>query len=272
MVGLFGAGVFIVITQDLQIFPKVVESIFIESGILRSSADLPKGVESFFAKTSDDELIEIWRYPAKNSNKIKPLIFAHGNAKNLEDTHQYAAILNEFFRYTVYSFDYRGFGRSSGWPSEEGIYRDIETVYKFAKEKDQFDDKDLVLLGWSLGSAPVSYLASKIDFNLLILLAPFTSLPDAVADRFFYRLFKSFLWSNFPNLELLSKPLKGSKVILVHGDRDKVIPISHSYRLHEELKKFNDVILIEKQGAAHNDIFGLSLSDWGKFLEETASQ
>ena len=113
----------------MQVFPNLTQSLFSEKGA-RSADKVPEGVKSFVIKTSDGEELETWRMSAtqKDKNYPKMAIVFHGNAASVRTTYGYQDALNRV-GIPSYSFDYRGIGRSTGWPSEKGLYKDSEAVW-----------------------------------------------------------------------------------------------------------------------------------------------
>src|SRR5690606_31161327 len=117
---------------------------------------LPPGVESVFVKTPDEKQLEVWRLAVAESRYVA--IVFHGNAGDVENFFVFQQYL-QTLGITSYGFDYRGFGKSSGWPSEEGLYIGSDTVIDYVLDKEGVDPDSLILVGVSIGSGPASYSA-----------------------------------------------------------------------------------------------------------------
>ena len=163
--------------QEVLIFP----------GLLASSKNAeittPNGAESFFVNTTDGESINAWRLAAfKNEETKKTALIFHGNADSLRSAHNY----QKFFKslgITSYIFSYRGYGLSSGWPSEEGLYLDGSALTEEILRRENIDPKELIVVGVSIGTGPASFIAKKYSVGTLILYSPYTSLPDLIKEK-----------------------------------------------------------------------------------------
>jgi fermentation-respiration switch protein FrsA (DUF1100 family) len=168
----------------------------------------------------------------------KVILFCHGNFGNISsrlDIIQELRLLG----YNVFIFDYRGFGKSNGVPSEEGLYYDALGAYDYLKERG-YANSDIILFGRSLGGVVAIFLASLIkDFSGLIVDSSFSSSQDLSYDLFGFK-FPRFMISN--RLESL-KRIKDIKIpkLIIHSENDNLIPFHHGKKLFEtanEPKKF----------------------------------
>lgn len=108
------------------------------------------------------------------------LIILHGNAGDRYDRLTWFHMLKESLGCGVVCFDYRGYGGSSGAPSQRGLYLDGEAVATWAREGGVIPRGDrVVLYGESIGSSVATWMATKRRFDGLVLQAPFTSIADA---------------------------------------------------------------------------------------------
>ncbi|KJH47440.1 phospholipase/carboxylesterase [Dictyocaulus viviparus] len=154
----------------------------------------------------------------------------------------------DIFEMDVYGFDYSGYGYSSGTVSEKNIYSDIRAIYAYVRQTRP--DKQIVLLGYSIGTAAVVDLASSHPEGLagVVLVAPFTSglrllgnKPRSEKTHFFDR------FNSFDKVEKINVP-----VLICHGGRDRVVPWEHGVELHEKLKKPVSPLIVH--GADHQTI------------------
>ena len=194
----------------------------------------------------------MWRVsPVERRFRQVALVF-HGKGDDLNRAVHYQAWLRDQ-GFLSYGFDYRGYGNSTGFPSEGGLYLDSEAVYRRVIEREGVRPQDIMAFGVSLGSGPAAYLASRHPLGTLALLAPYTSISDVVRGTRFLRLLTPFLWYSFP-VRSYMKELRHTCVVLAHGKRDSVIPWSHSQALEAAYRGESRVSLLLNTDAEHNDI------------------
>ncbi len=175
------------------------------------------------------------------------LLWFHGNAGNISYRLDMLAALTALPA-RVFLLDYRGYGKSEGTPSEEGLYRDARASWRFLTEERGVPAEQVVLLGKSLGGAPACQLATEVEPAGLIVQSSFTSVPDMAA----------LVMPIMPRFMISTKMDSLSKVrtircpkLFVHGPRDEVVPYSMGQRLYEaacEPKEFHVV-----PSAGHNE-------------------
>jgi fermentation-respiration switch protein FrsA (DUF1100 family) len=157
------------------------------------------------------------------------VLFAHGNAGNITSRGMSVEMLRRRHRVTVMAFDYRGFGRSEGKPTEEGILQDARAARKWLAKRTGVAERDIIIMGRSLGGAVAVDLAAKDGARGLVLASTFTSLPDASAHHFPYLAPKLLMHHRLDSLAKIVDyhgPLLQS-----HGDADRVIPYELGRRL-----------------------------------------
>ena len=184
-------------------------------------------------------------------------LHCHGNAENLRTLEW----RQEWFRerdYGFCAFDYEGYGRSSGKPSESAVQRDVLRVWEYLTKEKKIPPSRIVIHGFSLGTGAAAFLASKVEgAKALILEAPFTS-TYAVAKM------QWFPGDRFRNIECITAVK--CPILIIHGDRDRIIPFSHGKKLYEKApapKRFHNVF-----GAGHNNIISTAGEGYWKLLEE----
>ena len=240
------AAVAIVLTQDLQIFP----------GMFRSfpKGPPPPGIESIVTTTADGESIEVWRRPGAAGQPLSgyTLIFMHGN---FETVHSSLFVQDWFsgLGATTYTFDYRGFGTSTGWPSESGLYRDSAAVWEMVRKRDNIAADKLIIVGMSVGSGPAAELAAKLNPKVLALISPYSDLPSVAGQRAYLRPLLPFLWYRLPTAQYVHE-LEQTCIVLAHGKKDPIIEYSHSDRIAAAVKHKDQFQFISSDDAAHNDI------------------
>jgi alpha-beta hydrolase superfamily lysophospholipase len=176
----------------------------------------------------------------------KGLIFyLHGNGGALDSWGEAAATYTRL-GYDVFMLDYRGYGKSGGKiTSQTQLLHDVQTAYRQLLA--EYPENQTVILGYSVGTGPATWLAAQQRPKLLILQAPYFSLRD-LATRL-YPFVPGFLVRYpMPNNELI-KQVK-APVVLFHGDRDEVIYYESSLKLKALLKPEDKLVVLPGEG--HN--------------------
>lgn len=182
------------------------------------------------------------------SDKTKGLIFyLHGNAGA---NNSWGGIADVYLEnnYDFFILDYRGYGKSQGKiSSEEQMHRDIQIVYDSLKS--MYAEKDIVIIGYSIGSGFAAKLASVNSPKTLILKAPYYSMED-LAHQYARILPKFLIRYKIKTNEFLTKVK--CPVIIFHGDQDEVIDYGFSEKLQKHFKNGDTLITLE--GQSHNGI------------------
>jgi fermentation-respiration switch protein FrsA (DUF1100 family) len=239
-------------TQDIQMFPSI-------SFWNISSAAIPKDVEVKMLLTPDGKRIETWIVrPPEQQRRGTVVLLNHGNAETNRGVYSIQKALSAH-GVTSYSYDYRGTGGSSGWPSEKGIYLDAETVWNHMLESEGISASDAVIWGSSMGSGPAAYLAAKFNPSAIVFLSPYTSIPDLVRGMFLYRYLAGFLWWNFPVKDYVSK-LTTTCLVIAHGKKDDIIPYQHGLDIKEAYRGSGKLFFINSDESGHNDLISRTFS------------
>ena len=178
------------------------------------------------------------------------LLWCHGNAGNIINR---LDNLRELYRIglSVFLFDYRGYGRSQGRPSEEGLYQDAIGAYDYLTRTRMIRPERIVLFGRSLGAAVAGELAAQKPAAALILESPFPSV-EAVA-KFHYGGLPVH-WLLGAEFRLIDRlPHLSLPKLIIHGDRDDIIPLELGRRVFEAAKSPKEWYVI--QGADHNNTY-----------------
>lgn len=208
-----------------------------------------------------------WYMPASGDQVV---LWAHGNAGNIADRLDQAVQMKRALGVSSFMFDYRGYGKSEGRPSEQGLYQDTEAAFKWLTETRGVDPGRIILYGHSLGSAPVIDLALNMGARAaaLVLESPFTSAAD-VARRMYFGLPVGFVMSvrldNLGRIGGVRMP-----ILIIHGDRDTVIPFDMGEKLFKaapEPKAFLPV-----PNGDHSDCYYVGGADywngWRRLLQD----
>ena len=195
--------------------------------------------------TSDGERLQAWLLKAAEPRAL--IVYFHGNGGNLS---LWAPILSDLAAhgYDVFAIDYRGYGVSTGRPTEAGIYRDADAVLDHVSAATT-GSRPIVYWGRSLGTAVAAYAASRRRPDGIILEAGF---PDARAVvrtspvLAFLSVFATYRFATATWLEGVKAP-----ALVLHGDADQVIPFSLGRALFERLQ--GDKTFVTIPGGDHND-------------------
>ena len=171
------------------------------------------------------------------------ILHSHGNAEDIGDLRE---LLEEFNNkgFSVFAYDYHGYGTSEGRPSEKNTYRDIEAVYKYMVGELGIPANRIIALGRSVGAGAAVELARGQKLAGLILESAFTS---ALRAAMRVRLFPFDKFNNIGKIKEVNCP-----VLVIHGKGDNIIPIRHGERLFEEANKPKTCFWVERAG--HNDL------------------
>ena len=202
--------------------------------------------EDLTIPTRDGERLHAWLLPADTPRAR--ILYFHGNGGNLS---VWAPILANLtpHGYSVLAFDYRGYGLSTGRPSERGLYRDVDAVLDHAWH-DADSRTPIVYWGRSLGTAMAAYAASIRPPDAVILEAGFPdarALARSVPPLAFLALFSSY---RFPTAEILRQV--PSPTLVMHGDADTVVPFALGRALFDRLGGAKEFVTIH--GGDHNDV------------------
>lgn len=212
------------------------------------------GFEPAEIRTADGETLQAWWVPAENA-RGSVLLF-HGNAGNISHRLDYLLMFHRL-RYSTLIVDYRGYGKSTGRPSEEGTYRDAEAAWEYLRHSRSVRAQDLVVAGESLGCAIATWLAARMQPGAVMLFSPFASVNDLGAEIYWFlpvRLISRIRYDNIEHLKRIRAP-----VFVAHSRDDDIIPFSHGKRVFEsagEPKAF-----LEMRGG-HNQGFIFARPEW----------
>lgn len=221
---------------------------------------LPENVKEIFIKTEDKIEIQTYFIPNKSSNKI--VIYYHGNAGNIG--HRLSDLMQiSRFGVNVLGVGYRGYGKSQGSPTEEGIYIDGKSALKYATNELGFTLEQVYIFGRSIGTTVAINTAQRKNIAGLILVTPLTSGKDHAKASGLGLV--SFLAGNsFNNIEKIPEII--CPALIIHGNKDRVIPFEMGVKIYEDIKTEKKFVKIE--GAGHNDISGTYKSIyWNSILE-----
>ena len=177
------------------------------------------------------------------------LIWYHGNAGNIGDRLHNARWFVDRLGVDVVLVDYRGYGRSEGSPDEEGLYLDGLAIYDAVATR-PVPEANIVLFGRSLGGAVAIETALRRPAGVLVLESVFRSVP-ALAREHYWFVPSAVVRTRMDNLSKMARVR--TPTLVLHGDRDGIVPLSHGRRLFEAAGAAARLHVIE--GAGHNDTY-----------------
>jgi len=203
-----------------------------------------------------------WWLPAAEAEGV--VLFSHGNAGNIEGRIGSARAFLEM-GLSVLLYDYRGYGRSAGRPSEEGLYLDAEAFHDHLVQEEGFDPTRLLLYGESLGSAVSVELARRRPVAGLILESAFTSMADAGATHYPWLPVRLILRHHYENVAKIGD--LGVPILLVHSPSDEIVPFSHAEALFAAAESPKELL---RTAGGHNDGGFLQRDEWRDAVGEWA--
>jgi fermentation-respiration switch protein FrsA (DUF1100 family) len=173
----------------------------------------------------------------------------HGNAGNVTLMADSLRLLNRRHEVSALALDYRGFGRSEGTPTEQGVLQDARAARDWLAQKEGIAPTDVLLMGQSLGGGVAIDLAANDGCRGLVVTGTFTSIPDVAQHQISWLPMRWLLSSKLDSLSNIKK--YHGPLLLAHGDADEVVPFQHGKDLFEAApgpKK-----MITNYGGKHND-------------------
>ncbi|MFA8436089.1 MAG: alpha/beta hydrolase [Marinifilaceae bacterium] len=175
------------------------------------------------------------------------VLYLHGNAGSLD---QWGYVAPPFLNagYDVFIIDYRGFGKSEGViSSEKELYEDMQSVYNYLKK--EYQENEIILAGFSLGTGLATKLAAQNNPKLLILKAPYYSMVNVKNHHFPYlpTFLLRYPLHTYKFIDQINCPL-----IIFHGEQDEIVPFESSLQLKELTSERTK--LFPLKGQKHNGI------------------
>ena len=225
--------------------PKLV--FFPSGGEDETPASLGIPYQALRLETSDGEQLAAWQLdPAE---PIADVVYFHGNGGNLSLWLPVIATLHQL-NLRVLAIDYRGYGLSSGTPSEDGLYRDAEAAVRHAAAS-RGEGRPLVYWGRSLGGVVAAAAARAVPPDGLILESAFPDKASVVRSSPILRVLNRLSSYRFATVEML----RGFRnpVLVLHARDDTIIPYALGREVYERLSPPKQFVTIED--ADHNDLF-----------------
>ena len=230
-------------------------------------ADYDLKFQDVFINVGQDETIHGWYFPqAQNPKSARTVLFCHGNGGNI--SHRFETVIFLLQRgVNVMMFDYRGYGRSSGRPTETNTYDDVRAVYDWLISEKNVKPNDIIVFGRSLGGAVAVDLASKVSCGGLIVESSFDSATEMAKGYFPFFPAELLIKYRYDSISKISKV--SCPMLFTHSPADELIPFDRGKRLFEaapEPKTFYEI------SGGHNQRTYLDESGYIKVIDDLLKQ
>lgn len=193
--------------------------------------------------------LEVWHVPGRPGGPT--VLFCHGNAGHLRfpNVRRDRLLALHEAGANLWAFDYSGYGRSQGYPTEQAVYADARAVHTLVREHHD-ESLPFVLFGRSLGGAVAMYLATQVQCpDTMIVESTFTSVKDVVAS-----------WTHPKMADLMNYRFDSLKRIsnlqcpfyMIHGTHDRIVPYTLGEQLFEASLDGRELLAVNRAG--HNDL------------------
>ncbi|XP_022771862.1 protein ABHD17B-like [Durio zibethinus] len=182
----------------------------------------------------------------KNPRAVLTVLYSHGNAADLGQMYDLFSELSLHLRVNLLGYDYSGYGQSTGKPTEQNTYADIEAVYRCLGENYGVKEEDVILYGQSVGSGPTLDLATRLPkLRAVVLHSPILS-----GLRVLYPVKNTYWFDIYKNIDKI--PFVNCPVLVLHGTADDVVDWSHGKQLWELCKEKYEPLWVK--GGNHCDL------------------
>jgi fermentation-respiration switch protein FrsA (DUF1100 family) len=209
-------------------------------------AELGLAYEDFTVTARDGTTISGWFVPAGSPRAT--ILFCHGNGGNISHRLEKIKMFN-FLNLNVLIFDYRGYGKSEGRPSESGLYLDAEAVYEFLVNRKNISAGKIIAYGESLGGSVAVELAERHEMGGVIIEEGFTSVRD-MGKTILPWVPAAIYGSEFDSLMKVKSIT--SPILIFHSIDDEIVPFEQGRRLFDEAPEPKEFVRLQ---GGHNDAF-----------------
>ena len=191
--------------------------------------------QEIFIKVNDEIKLKSWIIN-KDLKNFKTLVFFHGNAGDLSNR---IYKLNELdkLNINILLISWRGFSGNEGYPTEKNLYEDAEAAIKWLNKK-KVSNSQIILYGESLGTGVAVEIASKNNFNSIILESPFTSIENSAKIYYPYLPVSFLLKDRYDSISKIKKI--NSPILIMHGRKDDIVPFFMGKKLFEKANSPKD--------------------------------
>ena len=222
----------------LSILVVLLSGVIFENNLVYHPVKYPAGnwnptqfpFEDILFTSADGTSLHGWYVPHKAGKKhYGTVLFCHGNAGNLASRTEIIELLHNG-GFSLFIFDYRGYGKSQGKPNEKGVLADAEAARVWLSKKEKIAQKEIIVMGRSIGGAVAVHLATA-GAKGLVLESTFDSLPRAAKIHYPFLPTRILMSNRFDSISKIKKyqgPLLQS-----HGRQDQIVPLILGKKLHQ---------------------------------------
>ncbi|GJM29836.1 MAG: alpha/beta hydrolase [Cyclobacteriaceae bacterium] len=212
------------------------------------ASDIPSFATGHLIQTTDGETLQSFYFHHKELLSRQLLIYFHGNAGNLYQRLEPAARLYQM-DLDVLLVSYRGYAKSTGTPSEHGIYTDGASAVQYAIDQLGYREEDISILGRSLGSTVAIHTAQHRNFKSVVLVTPLTSGKE-MAVAMGLGMLKFLAGDSYNSVEKINNI--AAPILIIHGDKDEVVPYTMGKNLYDVFQGKKKMVTIKNGG--HNNL------------------
>ncbi len=198
--------------------------------------------EAIILTAADNTQLVAWMMPAKPD--MPTILHFHGNAGNIADRRE---VYNAYQQagFGVLALEWRGYGSSTGSPSEQGFYEDARAALAYLK-RNGLHENQIILYGESIGTGPAIQMATEIEARAIILEAPFTSLWQRAADIHWYIPTRYLIKDRFDSMSKIKQV--NEPLLIIHNQRDRIVPHHHGVTLFQAANEPKEMMSIDADG------------------------
>ena len=217
--------------------------------------------EDVYFSSSDGTVLNGWFIPGKSDPK-GTILFCHGNAGNISHRLEIITMLHRL-GFNVFIFDYRGYGRSKGRPSEKGMYEDGYAAYEYLGSREDIEKDKVFLYGKSLGGTVAVDVALRVDVAAVIVDSSFVSTGDMAKEIYPFLPTSLFITMKYDTVSKIGGV--EAPVLVIHSVEDDIVPYSHGQRIFGAAKEPKSLINLR---GGHNDSVLLNEEEYSSGIND----
>lgn len=251
-----GLSLFLYLFQDRFVYFPELPSREVDA----TPTDAGLAFEPLQIRTEDNETLDGWFIPAAAAKGT--LLYLHGNGGNIGHRVEIIKTFHDL-GLNVLIFDYRGYGRSTGSPTEQGTYRDAMAAWRYLNETRHIPARDILYYGESLGGPIAAWLAERHSPRALVLYAAFTSIPEMAQKLYPFlpaQLLARYRYDTRAALARVHCP-----VFIMHSAEDEIVPFEHGRALLAVAPEPRQLVVLQ---GGHNDALFISRETYVPALEK----
>lgn len=208
-------------------------------------------VQDVYFDTPDGLRLHGWLAEPESGSPREVVLFNHGNGRNITTRRHVLELYRDRMNCIVLVYDYRGYGKSSGRPTEPGVLTDARAARRWLAAHAGVPEADVVIAGHSLGSGVAVDLAAADGARALILEGAFTCLPDVAESHVPFLPVRAVMQTHLSSEAKI--PAYHGPLLQVHGDADGVVPYSLGKRLFASANEPKQFVTV--RGGDHNQLY-----------------